>query len=47
MVELDAIKRWILAEYNKYFKMRLWFTESGINVIPKSGDSGRKNKPVL
>ena len=37
MVELDAIKRWILAEYNKYLKMRLWFTESGINVIPKSG----------
>ena len=27
-----------LAEYNKYLKMRLWFTESGINVITKLGN---------
>ena len=40
-------KRWILAECSKYFKMRLWFTDSGINVIPRPGDSGKKNKLVL
>ena len=47
MVELDVMKRWILAECNKGLTMRLWFAENGIHVIPEPGDSKEKNKPVL
>lgn len=46
MAELDVMKRWILAEYNKHVTMSLWFVENGINAIPKPGDLEKK-KPVL
>lgn len=42
MVELDVMKRWILAEYNKHLTMRLWFAENVINIIPNLGIQEKK-----
>lgn len=47
MMESNLIKDGFLAECNKHLKMKLRFAESGITVMSKSGDSGKKNKVFI